>query len=125
MCVHFFGLATPLPSASAYETFSLVVVEAGAASLVLITRLLHGVGEIVSDRQTGYVVRRTVEDLASVLMQFLKLKAQERIEMGRRARLEAMNYNEERFVANWRRFYNEWGAEGKCDWRVSKVSTLR
>ena len=109
----YFWSADAFAFASTYETFSLAVFEAAAASLPLITPLLHGVEEIVKDGQTGYVVRRTVDDLVTALARFLKLGAHERAEMGRRACSEAMRYNEQRFIANWRRFYSEWFTQGK------------
>ena len=81
--------------------------EAAAASLPLITPLLHGIEEIVIDGQTGYIVRRTVEDFAAALTRFVQLSVAVRTEMGRRARAQAAKYNEESFVANWRCFYND------------------
>jgi glycosyltransferase involved in cell wall biosynthesis len=99
--------------ASAYETFSLVAFEAAAAALPLITPRLHGVEEIVSDGQTGYVVRRTRDDVTAALRRFLELGAEERAKMGERARQQAMQYNEARFVAQWRCFYNEWSTQGQ------------
>jgi glycosyltransferase involved in cell wall biosynthesis len=98
--------------ASSYETFSLAAFEAAAASLPLITPPLHGIEEIATDRKTGYIVSRTAEEFATALTRFVELPAEERIEMGRRARLAAMTYDEERFVANWRRFYGDWMSGG-------------
>jgi glycosyltransferase involved in cell wall biosynthesis len=105
--------------ASTYETFSLVAFEAAAASLPLITPRLHGVEEIATDGQTGYIVNRTVEDFAAALTRFVALPAPQRFEMGSRARAAAMAYDEERFVANWRGFYNEWMAGTRAGIRTA------
>jgi glycosyltransferase involved in cell wall biosynthesis len=75
--------------ASTYETFSLVAFEAAAASLPLITPKLHGIEEIVRDGETGYIVTRSVEDLAFALSRFVELPPAQRAEMGNRARLAA------------------------------------
>jgi glycosyltransferase involved in cell wall biosynthesis len=98
--------------ASAYETFSLVTFEAAGASLPLITPLLHGIEEIVRDGETGYVVKRTVDDFSLAMRQFVELPASQKAEMGRRARLSARQFDELRFVENWRRFYNGWITAG-------------
>ncbi|MBV9269112.1 MAG: glycosyltransferase family 4 protein [Acidobacteriaceae bacterium] len=91
--------------ASNYETFSLATFEAAAASLPVITPPLHGVEEIVTDGQTGYIVKRTPKDFAAAMDRFVRLNPVRRADMGRQARSVAMEYNEERFVANWRCFY--------------------
>ena len=98
--------------ASSYETFSLVAFEAAAASLPLITPLLHGIEEIVRDQETGFVVNRTAEDFAAALTRFIELPAEERIQMGERARSAATRYDEEHFIANWRSFYAGWMSNG-------------
>jgi glycosyltransferase involved in cell wall biosynthesis len=96
--------------ASTYETFSLVAFEAAAASLPLITPKLHGIEEIVRDGETGYIVTRLVEDLSFALNRFVKLPSAQRAEMGNRARLAAVKYDEPSFVNNWRKFYSDWVA---------------
>jgi glycosyltransferase involved in cell wall biosynthesis len=96
--------------ASTYETFSLVAFEAAAASLPLITPLLHGIEEIVRDGETGYIVPRSADDFALALNRFIALPPRQRAEMGSQARLAAAKYDEPSFVGNWRRFYNEWVA---------------
>jgi glycosyltransferase involved in cell wall biosynthesis len=94
--------------ASTYETFSLVAFEAAAASLPLITPLLHGIEEIVRDGQTGYIVPRSVDAFALALQRFIALTPKQQAKMGSEARLAAATYDEASFVGNWRRFYNEW-----------------
>jgi glycosyltransferase involved in cell wall biosynthesis len=107
----YFWAADAFLLASTYETFSLVAFEAAAASLPLITPLLHGIEEIVRDGGTGYVVRRTVAEFAAAARRFLGLSPQQRSQMGEQARLAAMKYDETRFVDNWRRFYKDWMIE--------------
>jgi glycosyltransferase involved in cell wall biosynthesis len=99
--------------ASSYETFSLVAFEAAAASLPLVTPLLHGIEEIVADQETGYVVNRTVEDFANALTRIVDLSAQERKEMGRKAWSAARKYDEKQFVDNWQSFYAGWVSGSK------------
>ena len=101
--------------ASTYETFSLVAFEAGAASLPLITPRLYGIEEIVEDGVTGYVVDRSVEDFADAFNKFLALSPKARTEMGNRARLAALQYNETNFVARWRMLYEQMAV-----WKLSK-----
>jgi glycosyltransferase involved in cell wall biosynthesis len=99
--------ADALTIASTYETFSLVAFEAAAAGLPLITPVLHGVKEITRHGETGYIVKRTVEAFADAFTRFLELQPEARYEMGDEARLAAMEFDEARFVDNWRSFYRE------------------
>ncbi len=101
--------------ASAYETFSLVTFEAAGASLPLITPLLHGIEEIARDGVTGYLVGRTVDEFVRAMRRFVELPISQRAEMGRQARLSALQFDEKSFVDNWRRFYDDW-----MDGRTSK-----
>jgi glycosyltransferase involved in cell wall biosynthesis len=78
--------------------------------LPLITPKLHGIEEIVRDGETGYIVTRSVEDLAFALSRFVELPPPQRAEMGNRARLAAVKYDEPSFVNNWRKFYSDWVA---------------
>ena len=110
--------------ASTYETFSLVAFEAAAASLPLITPLLHGIEEIVKDGETGYIVARSVDEFALALNRFIALAPQQRAEMGSKARLAAAKYDEPSFVGNWRRFYNEW-VTGTAPNGVAAVESAR
>ncbi len=96
--------------ASTYETFSLTAFEAAGASLPLITPRLHGIEEIVKNGETGYIVERTVDAFVSAIDRFSALALAQRAEMGRCARLAALNYNQERFVNNWRRIYDDLAA---------------
>jgi glycosyltransferase involved in cell wall biosynthesis len=102
----YFWASDAFAFASTYETFSLVAFEAAAASLPLITPLLHGIDEIAIDGETGYLVSRRVDDLILAFERFVKLKVEERTAMGERARSEAKKYSEERFIGNWRQFYS-------------------
>lgn len=110
--------------ASTYETFSLVAFEAAAASLPLITPLLHGIEEIVTDHETGYVVNRTVEDFAEALTRLVEMPAERRAAMGKRARSAARKYDEDHFVANWRRVYGGWMSGKLTDIPASSVQSV-
>lgn len=98
--------------ASAYETFSLVTFEAAGAALPLITPLLHGIEDIARDGVTGYIVGRTVDEFVRAMRRFVELPIARRAEMGRQARLSALQFDEKSFVDNWRRFYGDWSEHG-------------
>src|SRR5262249_1492172 len=104
----YFWAADAFTLPSSYETFSLVAFEAAGASLPLLMPPLHGVDEIIGDGENGYSFNRTVDDIASCLARFLALPVELRILMSERARLAVIHYDEERFVANWRAFYQTW-----------------
>jgi glycosyltransferase involved in cell wall biosynthesis len=115
----YFWAADVFVLGSSYETFSLATFEAAAAALPVITPLLHGVEEIVRDRQTGYIVRRTVADFASAIDRVAHLSSHGRAEMGGHARSAVTQYDERMFAGNWRRFYGNWdttrGSTNVCE----------
>ena len=93
---------------SSYETFSLVAFEAAASSLPLLMPPLHGVEEILKDGEDGYTLNRSVESITACLARFLALPLESRLAMAERARVAAIQYDEDRFVRNWRAFYQDW-----------------
>jgi glycosyltransferase involved in cell wall biosynthesis len=93
---------------SSYETFSLVAFEAASSSLPLLIPPLHGVEEIIADGENGYIFNRSVDDITSCLDRFLALPLESRLAMAERARVAATQYDEQRFVGNWRAFYQDW-----------------
>jgi glycosyltransferase involved in cell wall biosynthesis len=92
---------------SAYETFSLVSFEAGAAGLPLLISSLHGIGEVLRDGENGFVLERTAAGVEAGLRRFLDLAPDKRRQMGERARAAVAAYSVPRFVAAWRDFYGE------------------
>jgi glycosyltransferase involved in cell wall biosynthesis len=87
---------------SAYETFSLVALEAAAAGLPLLVTPLHGVEDYVRDGENGFVVDRQPAALAAAMTKLADMTPAERAAMGRTAREEAGHYGLERFVDAWR-----------------------
>jgi glycosyltransferase involved in cell wall biosynthesis len=92
---------------SAYETFSLVSFEAGAAGLPLLISPLHGIGEVLRDGDNGLVLERTTAGVEAGLRRFLEFSPDERRRMGERARGTVAAYSVPRFLAAWREFYAE------------------
>ena len=90
---------------SAYETFSLVSFEAAAAGLPLLTSRLHGVEELLIDGFNGFEVPLDSGGIASVLEEFVTLSPSRRRAMGILASTRAQAYSVERFVEEWRKFY--------------------
>jgi glycosyltransferase involved in cell wall biosynthesis len=92
---------------SAYETFSLVAFEAGAAGLPLLVTHLHGVSETLSDGENGFVLERTRAGVERGLRRLMALPPEQRRIMGERARARVEAYSVPKFVANWRTVYEE------------------
>jgi glycosyltransferase involved in cell wall biosynthesis len=90
---------------SAYETFSLVALEAAAAGLPLLVTRLHGVEDVLEDGRNGFVVERTPESVADGLRSFGSLPVSERRAMGERARASVRGYGVEGFTAAWSEQY--------------------
>jgi glycosyltransferase involved in cell wall biosynthesis len=95
---------------SAYETFSLVAIEAAAAGLPLLVTRLHGVEDMIEDGRNGFVVERTPAGVATGLHRFSSLSTHERRTMGERARASVQAYGVERFSAAWSQHYARLGA---------------
>jgi len=113
--VHFWGMqrdvrpflwgADAFVFPSAYETFSLVSFQAAVAGLPLIVTPLYGVEEFIRDRETGFVVERSVKGVAEGLRRFISLSPESRRRMGEHAREAVAPYGVEPFVEAWRGFY--------------------
>ncbi len=88
-----------------YETFSLVTFEAAAAGLPVLVTPLHGVEEMVSDRQNGFLVERTAEGVAAGIRCLLSMTGEQRRAMGERARQSVLRYSNDQFVNAWSGFY--------------------
>ena len=97
---------------SAYETFSLVSLEAAAAGLPVIVTRVHGVEEYMQDGETGFVVERSVEELKRALLRLLSLAPAARRALGERAREAVARFGLEGFEKAWCRFYADAPWEG-------------
>jgi len=92
---------------SAYETFSLVALEAAAAGLPLLVTALHGVEEYVREGRNGFVVERELAAIAEGMAKFVALSPAERAALGQVARHDATRYRPDAFVDAWRAVYAE------------------
>jgi glycosyltransferase involved in cell wall biosynthesis len=90
---------------SAYETFSLVALEAAAAGVPLLVTALHGVEEYVRDGRNGFVVERKADAVAAGIARLVALSPAERAALGQVARRDASRYRLNAFVNAWRAVY--------------------
>jgi glycosyltransferase involved in cell wall biosynthesis len=90
---------------SCYETFSLVTFEAAAAGLPVLVTRLNGVEEMLSHRDNGFLIERSVSGVAEGIQLLRALSAEQRRAMGERARATVLSYSNENFVAAWGTFY--------------------
>lgn len=90
---------------SAYETFSLVALEAAAAGVPLLVTALHGVEEYVREGQNGFVVERNADAVAAGIAKFVALSPADRAAFGLTARRDASRYRLDTFVDAWRAVY--------------------
>jgi glycosyltransferase involved in cell wall biosynthesis len=90
---------------SAYETFSLVALEAAAAGIPLLVTALHGVEEYVREGRNGFVVERNADAVAAGIAKFVALSPAERTALGLTARQDASRYRLDAFVDAWRTVY--------------------
>lgn len=90
---------------SAYEIFSLAILQGAAAGLpVIVSRGLYGAEEFVEDGRNGWVVERSASGVAPVLSGI----ATDRFDidaMGVAARASVEAYSREAFVDRWRQLY--------------------
>jgi len=76
-------------TASAYEAFSLALLEAASAGLPLLATRTHGAAEFIADGKNGFLVERSALAIASRL-QRLEKDCMLRLEMGAAARQSAV-----------------------------------
>jgi glycosyltransferase involved in cell wall biosynthesis len=96
---------------SAYETFSLAVLEAGAVGLPLVVTRTAGTAELVRDGENGRFVERDPAAIAAVLAE-LAADGERRAAMGERARATAVAYGWPRVVDGYARVLDELEAPG-------------
>lgn len=90
---------------SAYETFSLVSIQAAAAGLPLVASPLHGVEEFLKNNENGIVVNRSATDVQRGIGAIRSLAPAARESMGLRAREHARRFSIPQFASAWRDFY--------------------
>jgi glycosyltransferase involved in cell wall biosynthesis len=90
---------------SHYEAFPLVVLEAAAAGLPLITPLLNGVEELIRDGENGLVITQASESVAAALRHLIGLDRSALKAMGSRAAQDVGRYAADQYAPRWRNFY--------------------
>jgi glycosyltransferase involved in cell wall biosynthesis len=105
----FLWLADAFVFPTAYEAFSLSILEAAAAGLPLIVTRVHGVEDFAADHENAFLINRSVAALQTALNELLSLSADRRRSMGHAAQLAVSTFTVERFASEWRRFYRSVG----------------
>jgi len=97
---------------SAYEIFSLAILQAAAARLpVIVSEGLYGAEEFVVNGDNGWLVPRTA-DAVGIALQAAMADADRLAEMGRRAEQSVQRYSQETFVQRWRELYGRLAPKG-------------
>ena len=90
---------------SDYESFSLVIIEAMACGIpVVSTDCPYGPGEIIDNGITGLLSEMSATSLAAKI-DWMISHEKERLEIGRRARMEAIKYKPEYVMKEWEKVY--------------------
>lgn len=94
---------------SAYETFSLVAHEAAASALPLIVTRVHGIGDVIEDGRSGWLVDENPRQIAARLLQ-IAADPGAAAQMGGRARDAVVARSWTAMVEGHRRVYAELAA---------------
>jgi len=101
----FLWLADAFVFPTAYEAFSLSILEAAAAGLPLIVTRVHGVEDFASNHENAFLIDRSVAAVQTALNELLTLSADRRRNMGQAAQLAVSTFTVDRFATEWRSFY--------------------
>jgi glycosyltransferase involved in cell wall biosynthesis len=103
----FLWMADAFVFPSAYEVFSLALLEAAAAGLPLIVPPLNGAEEFVRDGVNGFLIERSVEGVLLGIARLQGLSAEQRARMAIQAQRDVARYSVGNFVSGWRAFYGQ------------------
>jgi glycosyltransferase involved in cell wall biosynthesis len=94
---------------SEWEGMPMVLLEAAAAALPIVTTDAGGNAEVVRDQQNGFLVRpSSPEDLAAAMLRLMQLPESERRAMGARGRERVRSeFGLSRTVERWEQVYRE------------------
>lgn len=95
---------------SAYEIFSLAILQAAAAGLpVLVSQGLYGAEEFVEPGRNGWVAPRTAEGVTAALQDMSQLTPERLQALSVGARESVQQYSQETFVQRWLALYRRMG----------------
>jgi UDP-glucose:(heptosyl)LPS alpha-1,3-glucosyltransferase len=100
-----YQLADALVFPTSYEAFSLVTLEAAASGLPILATPVSGVGELITDGDSGFVITQEPRMIAERLRQ-LAADPDLRASMGRAARQSALEFSWEKMVARHHELYS-------------------
>jgi glycosyltransferase involved in cell wall biosynthesis len=95
---------------SRWEGFGLVVAEAMACELPVVSTDAGGPSEIIEEGQTGHLARRgSAADLSEKLVRVMGMSSEEREVLGNRGRQRIQNrYSVEQMVQRWRDIFERY-----------------
>jgi UDP-glucose:(heptosyl)LPS alpha-1,3-glucosyltransferase len=99
-----YELADALVFPSSYEAFPLVALEAVASGLPILATPVNGIRELVHDGEDGFLISREPDAIAARLRQ-LSENPTRREQMGRAARLRALEFSWRQMVARHHELY--------------------
>ncbi len=93
---------------SAYEIFSLAILQAVAAGLpVIVTRGLYGAEEFVIEGHNGWFVERNADDVRAAIERIIALPGDDLQILSEQAGASVRRYRVEEFRRRWRELYHE------------------
>jgi glycosyltransferase involved in cell wall biosynthesis len=103
----FLWAADVFPFPSAYEVFSLAMLQAAAAALPLLVTQISGTNEFFEHGVHGLAVTREPTDIAAGLAKMVDMGDDERRALGRAAQQAVQQFDVPTYVERWRRLYGE------------------
>ncbi len=111
-----YELADVLVFPSSYEAFSLVTLEAAASGLPILATPVNGIGELLTDGESGFLISQDPRTIAQRLGQLAADPAL-RVRMGRAARRSALDFRWQTMVAKHQELYGRVAGESQSERR--------